>query len=228
MGQIQPQSDSTGVRPPKPPKEKKLAKEFIPTGVMVGIDAFSIGRSIVEDHLTQQELQVDIDARHYHLTLGYGITEIERITEFSNYTNDGSFWRANLETNFLYNTERKSRLVIGIGYARSKFDDLLISQTEDAFGTTLITSRNSGATARWFELTTGAKIHVWKQFFMGYTMRYKFLKKVNSDQLIPTDIPGFGENRQGDKDIFGFNYYLYWRIPIRKSKPTPPILLDTQ
>ncbi len=228
MAQIQPQPDSAGVRPPKPPKEKKLAKEFIPTGILVGIDAFSIGRSLVEDHLTQQELQVEIDARHYHLTLGYGATEIERATEFSNYTNDGSFWRVNLETNFLYQTEAKSKLVIGIGYARSKFDDLLISQTEDAFGTTVITTRNSGATGRWFELTTGAKIHIWKEFFMGYTIRYKFLKKVDFDQLIPTDVPGFGENRQNDKDQFGFNYYLYWRIPFRKAKPTKPTLIEAQ
>ena len=224
--QIQPQVDSTGARPPKPPKEKKLAKEFIPTGIMIGVDAFSIGRSIAEDHLTQQEFQVDIDARHYHLTLGYGTTDIERSSNQSVYFNDGNYWRVNIETNFLYNANLKSRLFVGIGYGRAKFDDRLIAQTEDAFGTTQITSGNSGATARWFELTTGSKIHIWKEFYMGYTFRYNFLKKVNAGRLIPNDIPGFGGNTPDDKDQFGFNYYLYWRLPIRKAKPAKPVLLD--
>ena len=61
---------------------------------------------------------------------------------------------------------------------------------------------------------------------MGYTIRYKFLKKVNADRLIPNDIPGFGGNTPDDKDQFGFNYYLYWRLPLRKAKPTKPVLLD--
>jgi len=224
--QVQPEVDTTGVRPAKPPKEKKQAKEFIPSGVMIGVDVFNIGRSIWEDELTQQELQLDIDSRHYHVTLGYGTAETQRQSDISSYSNDGNYWRVNIETNFLYSTERKSNLFVGLGYGRSKFDDLFVSETEDAFGTTLITSRNSGATARWFELTTGTKIHIWKQFYMGYTIRYKFLKKVNFEQLIPNDIPGFGENREDDKDQFGFNYYLYWRIPFGKPKPTKPTIID--
>lgn len=211
------QVDSADLRPPKPPKVKKELKEYIPTGVMIGVDVFRIGRSIWEDELTLQEYQAEVDLRHYHLTLGYGWSNIDRQSETTQYSNDGRYWRLNLEANFIYKSPFQSKLFVGLGYARATFDDKLIFQTEDAFGTTEIVSSNDRARARWFELTTGVKVRVWKQFYMGYTVRYKFLKEVNFDNLIPGDIPGFGENRQDDKDQFGFNYYLYWRFPVRNS-----------
>ena len=215
-GQVQ--VDTASQRPPKPPKVKKQAKEFIPTGVMLGIDLFAIGRSIwEEDELSQQEYQAEIDFRHYHLTLGYGITDITRETENEFYSNEGSYWRINAEVNFLYNSEQKSKLFFGVGYARARFDDIFIFDTQDAFGNTQIIDQNNDAQASWLELTTGTKVRVWKELYMGYTVRYKFLKSVKAGSLIPHDLPGFGENRQDDRDVFGFNYYIYWRFPFKKS-----------
>ena len=63
------QVDSTGSRPPKPPKVKKELKEFIPTGVRLGVDIYSIGRGFWEDEKTLQEYQLEVDLRHYLLFL---------------------------------------------------------------------------------------------------------------------------------------------------------------
>lgn len=214
------QTDSSDLRPPKPPKVKKQAKEFIPTGVMLGVDLFVIGRSIWEEELSQQEYQVEVDSRQYHLTIGYGIQDITRQTETTLYTNEGSYWRINAEVNFLYNSGNRSKLFFGVGYGRATFDDIFVYDTQDAFGNIQIVDQNRDANASWMELTVGTKVRVWKEFYMGYTVRYKFLKDYQAGSLIPHDLPGYGPNREDDKDIFGFNYYLYWRFPFRKSTRT--------
>ncbi len=209
-------NDTATMRPPKPPKVKKEFKEFIPTGVMVGVDIYSPGREIWEPELKLREFQADIDFRHYSLALGYGTAEIFREEEGFQYRNEGSFWRINAEVNFIYG-DHQSRLFAGLGFARSSFDDFFRFDTQDAFNNSFIEASNQNASARWFELTTGTKIKVWKNFYMGYTVRYKFLKRVSFDNLVPHDLPGYGMNLQDDDDQFGFNYYLYWRIPFRKN-----------
>ena len=76
--------------------------------------------------------------------------------------------------------------------------------------------------ASWAEMTVGTKIKLWKGLFMGFTIRYKFLKSIKFTDLQPNYIPGFGENRLDDNDQFGFSYYLAWRFGFRK-KPVIPI-----
>lgn len=209
--------DSADLRPPRPPKVKKELKEYIPTGIMVGADIFRIGRSIYEEGWSQQEFQVDVDLRHYRLALGFGTSDIQRLQEGFIYSNSGSYWRANAEVNFLYNSPYRSILFLGFGIGRSSFDDMLVFDTQDAFGTMQLIGSNNKASAKWLEITTGTKIRVWKGLFMGYTFRYKFSKTVKFGNLIPHDLPGYGINGSNDRDLFGFSYYVYWRFPVRRQ-----------
>jgi hypothetical protein len=212
--QVEP-ADSV-VRPPKPPKVKKEPEEFIPTGIRIGVDLNSFTRNLWDEGKTLQEYQIDIDFRHYLLALEYGNSKVEEFEPSYSYTNKGAYFRIGPEINFMYVPGKPHLVFGGLRYASSTLDDQLTYDTEDAFGTTQITSSNDNAKAQWAEMVVGTKINLWKELFIGFTIRYKFLKSVNAGDLYPHWIPGYGENRLDDNDLFGFSYHLWWRIGFRK------------
>ena len=220
-GYGQTDTDTTRVRPPKPPKVKKELKEFIPTGIRVGADLYSLGRRIWEDDKTLTEFQIDVDFRHLLLALEYGTAKMEVLEEDFAYTNNGSFFRIGPEVNFLYKPESFDVISLGLRYASSTLDDQLIFNTEDAYGTTQIASSNENAKAQWAEITTGTRIKLWQGLYMGFTIRYKFLKSIKFGDLEPHYLPGYGENRLDDTDEFGFSYYLMWRFGFKKKSVIP-------
>jgi len=73
-------------------------------------------------------------------------------------------------------------------------------------------------TANWFELVTGLRATVWKNFQMGYTFRYKILASVRNqhENLAVNEIPGFGTTELTAKP--SFSYHLFYRLPIQKSR----------
>lgn len=214
-GQVQVE-DTTRVRPPKPPKVKKEPEEFIPTGVRVGVDLNSFARNLWDENKTLRGYQLDIDFRHYLLNFEYGSSEVEESETGFSYQNKGTYFRIGPEINFLHKPQKLNVVFAGFRYATSKFDDVLTYSTEDAYGNTEITGFNDNAKASWAELVTGTKVNLWKGLFIGFTIRYKFLKSVKAGELEPSWIPGFGENRPDDDDQFGFSYYLYWRFGFRE------------
>jgi hypothetical protein len=218
MAQIQVEEDTTRVRPPRPPKVKKEAKEFIPTGIKFGVDLNSFSRQFWDEKKTFQEFQVDIDFRQYLLALEYGSNEVEEVDPDFSYQNTGNYFRIGPDINFMYKPDKLHAVFAGFRYASSTFDDELDYHTEDAYGNSGISSSNQNTKAQWAEMVTGTKINLWKGLFIGFTIRYKFLKSVRSGDLEPYWIPGFGQNSQDDKDQFGFSYYLWWRFGFRKRE----------
>jgi hypothetical protein len=52
--------------------------------------------------------------------------------------------------------------------------------------------------------------------WMGYTARFKFgLKVDNTIDIVPSDVPGYG--RTFKDSYWGFNYQIFFRIPVRKQ-----------
>jgi hypothetical protein len=218
MAQIQVEEETTRVRPPRPPKVKKEAKEFIPTGIKFGVDLNSFSRQFWDEKKTFQEFQVDIDFRQYLLALEYGSNEVEEVDPDFSYHNTGNYFRIGPDIHFMYKPDMLLAVFAGFRYASSTFDDELDYHTEDAYGNSGISSSNQNTKAQWAEMVTGTKINLWKGLFIGFTIRYKFLKSVRSGDLEPYWIPGFGQNSQDDKDQFGFSYYLWWRFGFRKRE----------
>ena len=216
FGQVQVEEDTTRVRPPKPPKVKKEPEEYIPTAVKLGLDLNSFSRNLWDENKKFAEVQLDVDFRQYLLALEYGTSEVTEMGEGFSYQNKGNYFRVGPDINFMYQPDKLHAVFVGLRYASSKLDDELVYDTEDAFGNTRISSFNDNAKAQWAELVTGTKVNLWKGLFIGFTIRYKFLKSVKAGDLEPHWIPGFGENRQDDNDQFGFSYYLWWRFGFRK------------
>lgn len=74
----------------------------------------------------------------------------------------------------------------------------------------------SGVTSHYFELLTGLRTEVFKNFFMSVTVKARgLIYSSNSDLLEPSTIPGYGKSQPVN---FGFSYTLEYQIPLQKNK----------
>jgi hypothetical protein len=110
---------------------------------------------------------------------------------------------------------------LGMRYAHSSFDeDYSVIVDDPLWGSSNEVFTNRNVPANWFELITGMRVRIWKMIWLGYTVRYKFaLKMGDTPDLLPHDVPGYGLT---NKNIYwGFNYQLFFRIPILKKQSVP-------
>ena len=195
---------------------------FIPTGIRIGTDLISIGKTQFQSDFSGWEVNADIDFHRYFLALDYGSwsRNFGSKGEKSNYyENDGTYWRVGADVNFLLKDIDRNVFFIGARYGRANFsEDLDIYTSNDYEKDVSRSYSHDDVNARWFELTTGLKVKVWKMIWLGYTARFKFgLKAENTPNIIPADVPGYG--RTNKDSYWGFNYQIMVRIPVRKAPP---------
>ncbi len=195
--------------------------KFAPSGLRIGTDLISIGKSQATTKFDGWEVNADVDFYRYYLTVDYGSWARNLILGNGDYQNSGSYWRAGVDVNFLLKDPDRNMFFIGFRYAGSTFDEALKFQYIDtSFGTISKQLNNSARTAHWGELTTGLRVKIWKMLWMGYTGRLKFAAKEHGSKNFDTyDIPGYGVTA---KSVYwGFNYQIFWRIGWREhSGPT--------
>jgi len=202
----------------KKPLDTLGMKKFIPTGIRFGTDAISIAKSSYDDSFKGWEANMDVDFYRYYLAVDYGSWGRTWNNDNVQYKNDGNYWRAGIDVNFLTKDPEKNMFFFGARYGHSSFSEHMQIHVEDPqWGTKDETYDYTGSAAHWFELTTGLKVKMWKFFWMGYTARYKFaLKTDETNEMVASDVPGYG--RADKQSYWGFNYQLFFRIPITKGK----------
>lgn len=189
-----------------------------PTGVRIGTDLIAIGKTIFDSPLTGWEVNADVDFGRYYLALDYGSSSYKDSLDNGYYSNDGRYIRLGVDVNFLLKDPDKNMVFFGFRYGRSSFSEQLTYEfTADEFGPVLKEISNPNASAGWGELITGLRVKVWNPIWMGYTARLKFLPGVKGNPEMETyDIPGYGRTSKGM--YWGFNYQIFYRIPLNKDK----------
>lgn len=165
------------------------------------------------------------------------------------YDIQGSYFRIGFDYNFMRRYFNNEVMFIGVRYGQSFFSHKFrYNPLPDALWNVSIVSpipvmemEQNGLVANWGEITSGLKVNLWKNIFLGYTIRIMFLgsvsggKEVLKRSFVPTsyiqhtsnatltanDIPGFGNTEETVK--LGFSLYAYYRLPFRKR---PEIVLD--
>ena len=199
-------------------KADTLKRDFRPTGIRMGYDIFGGAWSKWDDSFTGVEASADIDFYRYYLTVDVGNWKRNFEDEADRYANNGRYLRAGVDVNFLKKDPEKNMFFIGARYGWGTFSETLARTTYDpAWGPFTETFTNSNSRASWFEITSGLRVKMYKFFWMGYTIRYKFgLNTSGTGALVPHDVPGFGSTFKSN--TWGFNYLLLFRIPVRQGK----------
>ena len=193
-------------------------KDYAPSMIILGYNTVPLVNTLFFSGKAAQNGQVGLDLANYLLMLDFGIQSTERKGETYTYQNDGTFYRIGIEANVLKTASDANGLMLGLRYARSRFSDQMKISDDFGFGPVEIESVNEVVKSRWWELTLGLNVKIYKQIYFGYLVRYK-LYKVNKgvNSLVPYDLPGFGKNE--NKTTVGFDYYIRWILPFGKEAP---------
>jgi hypothetical protein len=71
--------------------------------------------------------------------------------------------------------------------------------------------------AQWLEGVAGLKGNVFGNFYLGFAARFKLRVALSGNRNVGAiTIPGFGDASQ--RSAFGFNYYVFYQIPLRNSE----------
>nr|WKN38748.1 DUF6048 family protein [Tunicatimonas sp. TK19036] len=213
--------------------------KYEPLALRVGVSLNNIIENLSRSNDTKYGFQADAVFGRYMLAAEYGKAEITRTTDPLGtnqipyqYSSQGWFFRVGPDVNLLVNQAKTSFradtdiIFFGLRLGHARVTDAMTLQTQDDtfssngnnngfWESQTITVQNKGLGVTWVEMTAGMKVQLYRNIFMGYNLRYKFGRTFNQKQsLIPYMVPGFGKGE--NKNSFGFDYYLFYRIPFRK------------
>jgi hypothetical protein len=196
-----------------------VSGKYLPTGVRIGIDALSLIKS-KDNSFKGWEINIDTDFSRYYLTVDYGYWATNQQLGNGKYTNAGNYIRIGADINFLLKDPEKNMFFIGFRYGISEFNES-VQYTNAAsyrgFGINSYSLSNGSLNGHWFEITTGLRVRIVSGFWMGTTARLKFAPTVSgAGKLAAYDMPGYGIVEE--TPYWGFNYQLFWRIPLPRFK----------
>lgn len=189
--------------------------KYIPTAVRIGTDIYGIGQTFIGDKRQRMELNGDLAISKYFLAFDFGIDNLDLKKETFSYSNEGYYFRVGADINFMAEDKDNNALFFGARYAKSFFKDNLFWEADNPYyPISSMESSNSDIKGSWFELVGGIKVNVWKALYIGYTVRFKFIRNLkNEGALIPYEMPGYGTYES--KNRMGFNYQIFWRFPFK-------------
>ncbi|MFK7953817.1 MAG: DUF6048 family protein, partial [Ekhidna sp.] len=118
-----------------------------------------------------------------------------------------------VDHNFVKDKYSGNVLSLGLRYARAYFDESLDYSDNFGFGQEQTIQRANSTQARWAELAFKLRGKVVSNLYMGMTLRWQVLRKINGETELKTfDIPGYGNTKR--KNSTQFDYYIAWRLPL--------------
>lgn len=211
-------------------KTDSIAPKIERFGIRIGADLFKLTRSFYDNNYKGLELVGD-----YRLTKNYYIaTELgneNKTTEDNkiNSTTKGTYIKIGFDYNFYENwLDMRNIVSIGLRYGASSFSQQLNSyklyNTSTYFPeapTILSGEKFNGLTAQWFEVVVGMKAEIFKNTYVGFSVRMnKILFNTKPDNFDNFYIPGFNRTYNGDFGV-GFNYTVSYFLPLYKTKSAP-------
>jgi hypothetical protein len=194
--------------------------DFRPTGIRFGVDVIGPIKSFRQSNFNGWEVSSDVDLHRYLLTVDYGNWgrnfSADSANFISHYSNTGTYWRVGIDVNFLTRDQERNVFFLGARYGHANYSEKTsFTAFDNNFGQVSGSYFNNNILAHWVELTMGLKVKVYKFIWLGYTGRLKFGLKTHEKGMLSSDVPGYG--RTNKDNTFGFNYYVYFRIPFRKA-----------
>lgn len=152
--------------------------------------------------------------------LGSQTTKFQR-NNYS-YQSNGLYTRLGADYNYMKHIDDKSndQLLIGLRYGFTSFlhdarniivpDDIWGSYTQESIDRRLLAGN-------WLEIATGMRTHLFNNFYLSWSARFKIKFFSTNDPVMQAyHVPGFG--RDWANSLVGFNYSLYYKIPLIKKR----------
>lgn len=196
----------------------KIEFELMPKSFRAGMDLVGLVRTLTESDHAEFDFTSDIAIDKFLLNFDYGLLDKKRIGNEINYHVSGNFFRVGIDFNVLKKDPDGNAFFFGVKYGRGKSDhSLMYTYNDPIFGEYSDAREFNSVNVRWYELNSGVKVKLFWEIWAGFTGRLKFAAKYDhSIELSPYELPGYGFADR--KFNWGFDYYLFYRIPFAKKK----------
>lgn len=223
------QEDVTPLKPSEAPKptqyvaleEEKQHLVFF-QGFTLSADLFGPVSYFISDYGTF-EGALRLNLKNTYLPIieaGYGKCEKKEEITGINYKTEAPFIRVGIDFNLLKNKFQDNRLYFGARYGLSNFKYSISGpQMTDPIwgGSGSFSVSDISCTSHWAELVFGAEVKIWKNFHMGWLVRYKMeMGSTRSMYSKPTCIPGYGYTTTST--CWGGTYSLIFDLNWGKKK----------
>ena len=203
-------------------KNEEKEGTFAFKGISLSTDIFGYMSSFLDDGMSGEiAIEANLGNRFFPIIeAGYGSIDITDENFGIHYKSAAPYMRAGLNYNFSYQEGKTLRpnYVYGalrFGCSKMKYDVSSPPLHDPIWGGEVPYSFSDvNGFASWIELGVGVSAKIWKNFRMGWCVRYK--ARVNATKSHNSKIgyiPGFGTNRH---TRFGATYSLIYEIPFKK------------
>lgn len=202
----------------KPKKEIKTPGTYYPlyNGVTVGVDLYGVGSKILGGKSIGSEVSIDVNLKNRFMpVVEAGYASIDTEEEGAVYKSAAPYFRIGMNYNTMFKRNSPNFLYVGAryGFCAANYD-VKSAPLKDGLwpGEIPFDYQNEHTNAHWMELILGVKAQVYKNFMMGWSIRYKSRLSVSENpHSTPYYIPGFGENNTTN---FGITYSLIYKLPL--------------
>ena len=188
-------------------------------GFMVGVDVSGLASKAFGSDAFSSEISIHANLKNRFfpvVEIGYGKTDTTGEETNIHYQTSAPFFRVGMDYNVFYKKPHlPGYFTVGLRYGFSSFTyDMQSPDLVDPnWGHTSIpvTYNDVKSNAGWLELVLGMKTQVYKDFYMGFTVRYRARQSMKKhENTEPYYIPGYG---RGKTSNFGITYSLSYRLP---------------
>lgn len=197
-------------------KKEESVKPPLYRGTYVGLDLFGIGSSLFGSDFLSSEINVAVSLKNQFFPVveaGFGTTDTENDEKGIHYKSSAPYFRIGMNYNFMFKKKTQSFLYAGLRYGYTSFSyDVDGVLTDPIWGDEFTYAYNGQkSNFSWLEFLLGVNVQIYKNFHMGWAVRYKARLGVkNNPNTDPWYIPGFGANKSSN---FGVTYSLIYKLP---------------
>lgn len=185
-------------------------------GLRIGADLSGFARNYFEPETMAWEVSTEMEWRRNWIAVleGGGLHVAVKKTSHS-YMAKGYFFRAGIDYNLIDRPDMENVGMVyaltryGFGRLRHEASNILIYN--DYWGDYESSIAPETGFAHWFEIGGGLKTRLAGNFFIGWSVRARFLLHLTDTQgMEPYYISGFGKN-EGKPSVM-VHYYLYYKF----------------
>ena len=187
-------------------------------GLRFGFDISRIAVPFLEEGRVEYDGSIDIRINkdlYPVIEVGWGDFETDEINFL--YRSTGFSLRAGIDKNYLKKDDANeigmffAGVRYGVSFFKHEAPDLIISDPYwgDFSGGVPIKNLN----AHWLEFTTGVRAKIFKNIYLGWSLRGRLLIYKSDDiNMSPYYIPGYGI--VNGRNTLGFRYSIFYQLPL--------------
>lgn len=203
--------------------DTKKENIFAFKGFNVSADIFGCAYRLIGNSISG-EASIDANLGHWLfpvVEVGYGSTNVTNSDNGIHYTAAAPYYRVGVNYNFLHKWGAKPAdsypyLAARFAWTNVKYNVDAPPLIDPIWGSEVpLTLDGVRGTALWAEVGVGVNVKIWKNFRMGWSVRYKLrIKDSKANNSNIGYIPGYGNNTGS---TFGGTYNLIYEIPINRK-----------